>query len=98
MALSPRGASARPSSKERGHPVAPGLAGSCRDHGDDVDDVTGRHLAIGAVDAGFMEAGLGDARLGVVADDLTGHATEEGKGATVGTDPVRQVWLQVASA
>ena len=48
----------------------------------------GRHLGIAAVDLGLVEAGLDDARLQVVGDDLTGNAAEEGEAMNMGADPV----------
>ena len=50
----------------------------------------GRHLGVGAIDLGIVEASLGDARLEVVGNDLTGNAAEEGEGPAMGADPVGQ--------
>ena len=49
-----------------------------------------RHLGIGAVDRGFVEAGFADAGLEIVADDLSRHAADGRQGVDVHGDPVRQ--------
>ena len=48
------------------------------------------HVLIGPADARLVAARGGDARLEIVADDLSRHAAEAGKGAHMTTDPVRQ--------
>ena len=50
----------------------------------------GRHLGVGPVDPGLVEAGLGDAGFQVVADDLARHAAKIGEGADMGADPLLQ--------
>jgi len=52
--------------------------------------VMGRHVGIGAVDLGVIEAGPGDPRLEVVGHHLAGHAAKESEGAGVRFDPVGQ--------
>ena len=60
--------------------------------------VVRRHLGVGPVDRGLVEAGLGDAGLQVVGHDLRRHAAEPGQRPAVRADPVRQALRPVASA
>ena len=52
--------------------------------------VVRRHLAIGPVHRRLVEAGAGDARLEIVADQLTRHAAEIAERPHMRADPVRQ--------
>ena len=49
-----------------------------------------RHLGVGSIDLGVVEAGLDDGGLGVVRHDEFGNAADRLEGAHVGVDPVGQ--------
>jgi hypothetical protein len=57
---------------------------------DDRGAVMRRHVGVGAVDRRFVEAGLGDPGLEVVADDLPRHAADGAQGVDMGSNPVGQ--------
>src|SRR5450756_237330 len=57
----------------------------CRYHS---HTVVSRHLLVGGIDVGLVEAGLGHAALQVVGNDHLRDTTNEAKGPDVGTDPV----------
>jgi len=49
------------------------------------------HIQVAGIDVGLVEAGLGDAGLRVVGNQKLADPVKEGKGPTVGADPVRQL-------
>src|SRR5450756_2712517 len=59
----------------------------CRYHS---HTVVSRHLLVGGIDVGLVEAGLGHAALQVVGNDHLRDTTNEAKGPDAGTDPVRE--------
>ena len=67
--------------------LVPRLVGS---GGNDRGAVVRRHVGIGPVHRRLVEAGLGDAGLQIVADDLPRHTAEERQDVHMHGDPVRQ--------
>jgi hypothetical protein len=49
-----------------------------------------RHLGIGSIDRGLVEAGLDDGGLGVVGHDQPRHAADRLEGSRMGADPIGQ--------
>lgn len=48
------------------------------------------HVVVGRIDVGLVAAGLVHARLQIVGDQQVRRAAEEGEGADMGADPIRQ--------
>jgi hypothetical protein len=64
------------------------VAGSANPGGDDGAAVVARHVLVGGIKIGLVEAGLCHAALQIVGDYELGYSTKEGKGPHVGADPV----------
>jgi hypothetical protein len=56
----------------------------------DRGSVMGRHLGVGPVDLGVVEAGLDDGGFGAVRHDEFGNPADRLEGAHVGVDPIGQ--------
>ena len=66
------------------------VAGFSRPGWQNGGSVMRRHLGVGPIDLGVVEAGLDDGGLGVVRHDELGNAADRLEGAHVGVDPVGQ--------
>jgi hypothetical protein len=66
------------------------VAGLSRPRRQNGGSVMRRHVGVGPIDLGVVEAGLDDGGLGVVRHDELGNAADRLEGAHVGVDPVGQ--------
>ena len=66
------------------------VAGLPRPRRQNGGSVMRRHVGVGPIDLGVVEAGLDDGGLGVVRHDEFGNAADRLEGAHVGVDPVGQ--------